>query len=123
MLENGRNGRSWTVNNFSNNLYLLRHYYGLKRKELAAKLHRDESSVSRFESGKSTPKIEELARIAGVLGTNSGRLLDIDSGAYLQSRNLLMFLNRDRYLEYPPGEVLRRNPQIVNFIEQSFFQI
>lgn len=118
MLENGR---GWIARNFSNNVYLLRHYHGLKRKELAAKLRCDESSIYRFENGGSMPGIEGLTRIATILGTTSGRLLDIDSGAYLQSRNLLMFLNRSRYLEHPPGEILNRNLQIRNFIEQSFF--
>ena len=105
--------------NLSNNIYLLRHYKEMRRKEFAKQIGSVVSSVSRIETGKSTPNLENLSKIAEVLGTTPGRLLDVNSRGYLEANRVDLLLDHSRSLEYPPGEFF---PERVRaFVEGNFF--
>lgn len=45
------------------------------QKELAEKVHRTKATISKIETGKRSPTLEDLTNIASVLGTNIGYIL------------------------------------------------
>ncbi len=104
--------------NLSNNIYLLRHYKKMGRKEFARHLECGIQRICGLEKGVFTPTLEGLSRIAKVLETTPGRLLDVNSRGYLEGRFDLL-LDHSRSLEYPPGEFF---PERVRaFVEGNFF--
>lgn len=107
------------IRNLSNNIYLLRHYKQMRRKEFARQIGRNVSRISNLEDGGLAPKLEDLSRIAEVLGTTPGRLLDVNSRVYLEAGGFNLLLDHSRSLEYPPGEFF---PERVRaFVEGNFF--
>ncbi len=62
-------------NTFSDNLRRMRKEQKLSQQELADKLEIAQSTVGMWESGKRTPKLEELNRLAGVLKITVSRLI------------------------------------------------
>jgi CheY-like chemotaxis protein/DNA-binding XRE family transcriptional regulator len=61
---------------FAENIKKVREEKGLSQQELAAKLKVAQSTIGMWESGKRTPKIDELNRMARVLDITIARLLD-----------------------------------------------
>jgi len=61
--------------NFSENLRKIRVEHNLSQQELAKKLNVAQSTVSMWEGGKRTPKLDEIDRLAGVLKVTVVRFL------------------------------------------------
>ncbi len=115
--QNGNHNQ--VIRNLSNNIYLLRHYKKMERKEFARQIGRNVSRISGLENGGLAPKLEGLSRIAEVLGTTPGRLLDVNSRRCLEEGRFYLLLDHSRSLEYPPGEFF---PERVRaFVEGNFF--
>jgi transcriptional regulator with XRE-family HTH domain len=56
-------------------------HYGLTQKEIANKLRVSQSTYAGYETGKSTPNIEMLCKLADIYGTS----LDILIGRYIKN--------------------------------------
>lgn len=107
--------------NLSSNIYLLRHYRKMRRGEFAKQIGSVTPRVSALENGGLTPKLKDLSRIAEVLGTTPGRLLDVDSRRYLEEGRFYLLFDHSRRLEYPPGEFFPK--EVRAFIERNFFLV
>ena len=107
------------IRNLSNNIYLLRHYKKMKRKEFARQIKYGISRISELENGGLTPKLEGLSRIAEVLGTTPEKLLNVNSRRCLEAGRFYLLLDHSRSLEYPPGEFFPE--RVRTFVEGNFF--
>ena len=105
--------------NFGNNIYLLRHYWGMGRDELAGRAECCHLSVYRLESGKFSTTLKNLVTMADIFKTTPGKLLDVNSGLYLEGVGFLEFLNHELVLERSLGRFFPRG--IKSFVERSFF--
>ena len=63
------------------NLKASRKNYGLTQTEIAKRLKVDQSTYAGYETGKSTPNIEILWKLADIYGTS----LDILTGRYIKN--------------------------------------
>lgn len=115
-----RNGNhEQVIRNLSNNIYLLRHYRKMRRGEFAKQIESVTPRVSALENGGLAPKLKDLSRIAEVLGTTPGRLLDVNSRRYLEEGRFYLLFDHSRRLEYPPGELFPK--EVRAFVEGNFF--
>ena len=62
----------------ANNLRFLRRRAELSQSDLAEKIGTDYNSISRYENGKSTPKLETLTKLTQVFGVGLEELRDED---------------------------------------------
>jgi transcriptional regulator with XRE-family HTH domain len=63
---------------FTKNLRFLRRSAEWSQSDLADKIATDYNTISRYESGKSTPKLEALTKLAQVFGVSVEELRNVD---------------------------------------------
>ncbi len=78
-------GKMFSPKKFSYNIKFHRKRLGLTQKELAAKLFLSPQNISKWEKGACTPDIENLCRLADVLGVSVDSLVGEGSGAIKES--------------------------------------
>ncbi len=68
-----------TVRNFGKQLKQLREAKGLSQERFAEILNLNSTYISRIETGKRSPSLQNIARIAQALGVPIARLFEISS--------------------------------------------
>ena len=92
---------------FAKNLRFLRRRAELSQAELGDKLTTDYNTISRYENGKSTPKLEALTKLAQVFGVSIEALRNEDLTQQVAAIDQLA-ATKPGPVGVPRGEVLAR---------------